>query len=103
VARKRQPAENAAAVRVVEIAIERLSGRKAGRCTWLRNKQAKFKQRSCRKPIWLKATGTRHWTVTYSRLPPGRYEVFALAISNNGLSADTFAPRAGDTKIFRVR
>jgi hypothetical protein len=90
----------------LEILIARAGAHHAGSggCRWLRDRNAQFSYGACEQPIWLAVKPAKHWRLTFTRpLRPGRYEVRAVAVSKNGLTADTLAPGAGDTATFTVR
>jgi hypothetical protein len=90
-------------VKLVQVAIARMPSGRASSCAWLANRKGKFRRRACEEPLWLKATGTKQWRLSYKRLKPGRYVVLARALGRNGLSADTFGRGARDSGILRVR
>jgi uncharacterized delta-60 repeat protein len=82
-------------VRRVEVAVVRRSGR---RCLALRSTAGRFARAACGTPRWLRASGTRRWSLTLRRkLARGRYEVLVRAVGTGG--------RVGATvrRTFRVR
>ncbi len=55
------------------------------RCRFVTRKGRFTKARSCRRPVLLKAHGTRTWTLKLKRrLPPGTYRVVARAVDAGG-------------------
>ena len=61
----------------VEVAVARRAG--GGRCRFALGNRRLSKPRPCRRPILLRATGTKPWTFTLHRVPRGRYRVTARA------------------------
>ena len=70
-------------VSLVKVAVMRF---RKGRCQAVRVNGRLRKARSCRKPpIWLRAEGTRNWTLNKKvRLPRGRYKLWVLGIDRAG-------------------
>jgi hypothetical protein len=83
------------------------TGRK--RCSWLRNKQARFKRvrargRTCERAVWLRARGKRRWRFELKRrLPAGRYVLYSRARNRAGASEQSFNKRDRNRRSFRVR
>jgi hypothetical protein len=69
-------------VRAVRVAVARTVGRG---CAFLRRTHRFTKPRACRKPVYLRARGTRRWSLRLSReLPDGRYRVWTSAVDAHG-------------------
>jgi hypothetical protein len=89
----------------VDVAVRRLDGPGAKRCVWLRNKRGAFKRTNkkggaCRTPVWLKAKGTKRWSLHFKlRLPPGRYLAQARVTDVAGVMSSP----ARATRKFKVR
>jgi acyl-homoserine lactone acylase PvdQ len=75
----------------VQVAIARLGRHRS--CQFVRSRHGRGRligPRSCRKPVWLKASGTGAWSVKFrARLRPGRYRIYARVtdVSGNVASA----------------
>jgi uncharacterized delta-60 repeat protein len=91
----------------VEISVESLKGKQ---CRHLRSVAGRLattqgrRSAGCRSPIWLRATGTRRWSVKLKgRLPAGRYRLRSRAVTRNGFPEATFGTKDRNSRIFRVR
>jgi hypothetical protein len=96
------------AVRVdVAVARRSRSARAAAiRCAWMRNARVRFPRKpgDCNQPNWLRARGTKRWTLRLRRsLPRGRYVVLARATHRYGAEEATFTRRDGNLLNLRVR
>ena len=92
-------------VQAVSIAIRQLGSR----CRWLaasgRIRSVSASAKTCAAhPIWLRAHGTRRWSLTLPRaLAPGRYVVQSRATIAAGFSEGRFSSRDGNQRTLRVR
>jgi hypothetical protein len=112
--------------RRAEIAVLRLAGRQrafsgapatvpkpasaARSCSWLSNRRARFRKnrigarRTCDEPVWLRASGVPRWSFRLSkRLPPGRYVLYARAVTRAGATEQSFTGGDRNRKAFTVR
>jgi hypothetical protein len=98
-----------AAIRKVLVALVRVpSGAHAARasvsCKWLANRRGKFVSRPskhgvCTGAVFLAATGTTHWHLTFRHpLPCGHYVAYATAIDNAGFREVAFSQKLGDRR-----
>jgi hypothetical protein len=91
----------------VDIAVRLLSTQ--GRsCVWL-NGQGRLVRRSpgrsgkCDSPLWLRASGTRHWLYHFRRgLNSGRYQLLVRVLNRAGVYDTTFAPSHHNVVAFRL-
>jgi hypothetical protein len=78
----------------------------AAGCAWVRNRRGAVRQergRRCDDPIWLRARGTRRWSLRLSRaLPAGSYTLLTRAVTG-GVTEASFTRRDGNRREFRVR
>jgi hypothetical protein len=91
-------------VQRVEVAVRRLGGKG---CTWLagtRLQTLKASKGRCTRMLWLRAAGTRSWSVRLrSALPAGRYEVRSRAVIGSGFAEGSFSRADRNLVAFRVR
>ena len=80
-----------------------------GKCEWVASRRGNVAKRKadhgvCNSPIWIRATGTKHWSLRLKhRLPPGRYVVYSRATGSNGISESNFTAKDRNRRVFRVR
>jgi hypothetical protein len=90
-------------VRTVHVAIRRLGSK----CRWLAasGRLRTRKAKTCAEhPIWIRARGTRHWSLALRRtLPAGRYVVLSRATIAAGFAEARFSARDGNQRTLRVR
>jgi uncharacterized delta-60 repeat protein len=92
-------------VRTVDVAIRRLGAR----CRWRSSagqwRVRKLPARACAdSPAWIRARGTRHWSLRLQRaLPAGRYVVQSRATIQAGFSEGRFGRSDGNQATLRVR
>ena len=80
--RQRDGRLRTAGVRRVEVAVVKGSPR---RCRFLAFRGRLSRRRRCRRPIWLRATGSRRWRLSRrARLPRGRYKIVVRAVDGAG-------------------
>jgi hypothetical protein len=85
----------------VHVAIQRVAGKSCRSLT--STSGTRFKQRSCSRPIWLRASGTRSWRLTLkSSLPRGRYVAFSRATIRAGFREGSFTARDRNKVSFSV-
>lgn len=101
----------------VEVAVARIDGRanvaqrrRIGSCSWLRSvRRLRFRgeravRGRCSNPVWLRARGTRVWSIRFARgLPRGRYVVLSRAVNRAGVAEVAFSARDRNRVRFRVR
>jgi hypothetical protein len=85
-------------VRAVDVSVARLAG---GRCAFVRRNGTLTAPRSCAHPLYLRARGTGHWTLsTHRELPDGDYVIRTRALDFHG---NAERPRStGNVRRFRV-
>ncbi|MEA2439713.1 MAG: hypothetical protein QOH76_1137, partial [Thermoleophilaceae bacterium] len=87
-----------AGLRRVEVSIARLEGRK---CRFLRSRARLTRRRSCSKPLWVRAKGTKRWSFKLrGPVQPGSYRIVVRAIDRKGHRE---RPGRAGTMRFRVR
>jgi len=115
--RERAASSGASPIRLVQIALLRLTkgtravatfARAGAGCRWLSSARAAFSTRAatkgaCDKPIWLRASGTSHWTFKLLRsLPAGSYVVYSRATDTAGVSEVLFTAKLRNRLAFSV-
>jgi hypothetical protein len=91
----------------VDIAVRLLSPRGRG-CVWLNGQGRLVRRRpgrsgKCDSPLWLRASGKRHWLYRFRRrLNPGRYQLLVRASNRAGVYDTTFAPSHHNLVAFRI-
>ncbi len=91
----------------VEVSVESLKGKQcrhlassAGRLTATTGRRSA----GCKAPIWLKASGTKRWSLKLKgRLPAGRYRLRSRAVTRNGFAEASFSTKDRNSRTFRVR
>jgi hypothetical protein len=87
-----------AGLRAVLVSVEKHAAR---RCRFVQPNGRLTRARRCRRPVLLKAAGTRSWTLALrARLPRGTYVVRVRAVDRRGKAQ---APRRADVVRVRVR
>ncbi len=77
-------------VRRVDVAIMR----RGSSCSWVTSKAAKLRKRSCSRPLWLRAKGTRRFRFSLTAgLPRGRYVLLTRAVIGAGFPEARFSAR----------
>lgn len=86
----------------VDVAVRRVGG-----CRWLAGVSGRLRTRTartCDRPVWLRARGTRSWRLVLSRrLPAGRYLVRSRTTIGVGFREARFSGPDGNLRSFRVR
>ena len=87
-------------VKRVQVAISRKAGKK---CRWA-TRSGKLRKRSCARPVWITAKGTRSWRLKLKRaLPAGSYTVRSRAVIGAGFPEARFSAADGNLRTLRVR
>jgi hypothetical protein len=95
------------AVERVDVAILRTGGRG---CRWVSSLGGSFETvkagrgRACDAPVWIAASGTRHWRLKLAgKLPKGRYTLLTRAVLTGDLAENAFSAKDRNRIQFRVR
>ena len=88
----------------VHVALRRLGGG----CRWLTSAKGRLRRgggRGCNRPVWLRAEGTRRWSLALPNgLPAGRYVLYSRAtIAAGGFREASFSARDRNRIVFRAR